>query len=217
MRNFGLLFAWEDSELYSEHITDDRAGLLADIPQWEYDTAHHREGIHRERIRLYVESGQRAIETWLACQHPGGLEDLVAPDVTEERLRELRQANPHLPLEAFGCLHRLRADEIHERLSNLEGILNAALSRFSIGIGDLAERYPTIYSATFLQVYNHMVENAHASRCAREGCDNLFVHQRGRAAYGQYRTQGVKYCSRECSRAQAQRELRRRHRLAQTS
>jgi hypothetical protein len=88
--------------------------------------------------------------------------------------------------------------------------MQAALASFSVGLGELADRYPTIYSVSFLQMYNHLAENAEFRRCANETCRLSFVRQRGRAEFGQNRTTGVKYCSRECARAQAQRNLRRR-------
>ena len=62
-------------------------------------------------------------------------------------------------------------------------------------------------------LYDRLAEGAAPRRCASETCQRLFVRQRGRAEYGQYRTGGVKYCSRECARAQAQRELRRRRKV----
>ncbi|MFD9123567.1 hypothetical protein [Kitasatospora sp. NPDC059571] len=67
----------------------------------------------------------------------------------------------------------------------------------------------------FLQLYNHLAEGAAVRTCANHNCGRDFVRQRGRANYGQHRTTGVKYCSRECARAQAQRDLRRRRRTTE--
>jgi hypothetical protein len=71
------------------------------------------------------------------------------------------------------------------------------------------------FAAMALQLRNDIAENAAYHVCRNEGCGHLFVRQRGRASLGQYRTAGVKYCSPACSRAQAQRDLRRRRREAQ--
>jgi hypothetical protein len=66
------------------------------------------------------------------------------------------------------------------------------------------------YEVCCLELFNHIVEHATYRHCANETCSRLFVRQRGRAEHGQYRTRGVKYCSTECARAQAQRQYRRR-------
>jgi hypothetical protein len=71
-------------------------------------------------------------------------------------------------------------------------------------------RPPTLYEACCLQLYIHIAENATYRVCANESCGRLFVRQSGRAKYGQHRTGGVKYCTVECARAQAQRQYRRR-------
>lgn len=61
-----------------------------------------------------------------------------------------------------------------------------------------------------LELFNHIAEHATYKRCSNETCARLFVRQTGRAAHGQYRRRGVKYCSAECAKAQAQRAYRRR-------
>jgi hypothetical protein len=70
---------------------------------------------------------------------------------------------------------------------------------------------------SFLQLYNHLVEKAEFRQCANEPCGKTFVRQRGRAEFGQHRTSGILYCSRDCARAQAQRQLRRRRKAEQAS
>jgi hypothetical protein len=73
-----------------------------------------------------------------------------------------------------------------------------------------------LYCICCLELYNHIIERLPFKQCANETCGRLFVRQRGRAQHGQHRAIGVKYCSYECARAQAQREHRRRKRLSST-
>jgi hypothetical protein len=69
-----------------------------------------------------------------------------------------------------------------------------------------------LYAICCLELFNHLIENAHVKVCANENCRRRFVRQRGRAEQGQHRIRGVKFCSNHCARAQAQREYRRRRR-----
>lgn len=67
-------------------------------------------------------------------------------------------------------------------------------------------------SALALQLFNHMAAGNVYNTCANETCLRLFVHQQGRAKAGQYRGEGVMYCTDNCARAQAARQFRRRQR-----
>lgn len=71
---------------------------------------------------------------------------------------------------------------------------------------------PQLYSVLCLQLANYLAEDATARRCASETCGRPFVRQLGGALFGQYRTEGVLYCTTNCAKAQAQREYRRRGR-----
>jgi hypothetical protein len=79
------------------------------------------------------------------------------------------------------------------------------------------ERWESLYGGGLpfyficcLELYNHIAEQAPLISCENERCQQLFVIQEGRARHGQHRAVGVKYCSPECARAQAQRRYRRR-------
>ncbi|MGW1272792.1 hypothetical protein [Streptomyces sp. NPDC002491] len=84
--------------------------------------------------------------------------------------------------------------------------------QFAMEPFSLEDRYPMLLAVAFLQPYDHLAEDAAVRECADETSRRAFVRQRGRAEHGQNRTTGVAYRTRECARAQAQREHRRRKR-----
>lgn len=102
--------------------------------------------------------------------------------------------------------------------ATFEQLLNLGLRdhhvRISVGLRKGLAAFPTsafsLYPSLCLQLWNLIDEGAVPRRCSNETCERLFVRQRDGAEHGQFRTKGVIYCSRNCARAQAQREYRRR-------
>lgn len=210
MRQYGLLFGLELDELGLRDYDPERVADLKAIPPFHQTIEGVQfHGVHRDLINFHVQVAQSAITTWLALQRPGGLDDLVMTEATEELLTAYNAVPTNSPMLMADFPSML----LEFRLLDFEQAVDAALSKFSIGLSGLSERQPTVYSVSFLQLYNHLVEKAEFRQCANEPCGKTFVRQRGRAEFGQHRTSGVLYCTRDCARAQAQRQLRRRRRV----
>jgi hypothetical protein len=92
--------------------------------------------------------------------------------------------------------------------------LHAEIAITPIGVQPGAKATNT-YTAMAAQLWNQVVEGEGYRRCANETCGRLFYRQRGRSEHGQHRTTSLRYCSRECARAQVERERRRRQRKGQ--
>jgi hypothetical protein len=202
VRNYGALLARDMADLPVDFMAQ-----VPEIPERQGD------GYHLAEVSTHLSWAQSVVTTWLAAQEPDGLADLVSRQVTTEHLQWLRETDL-LYEHHVHDLDDLRYMLVIDRIYNFEATVNAALRRFAPGFDEPDFREPTLYSLAFLQLYNDMVERAQVKHCMNEPCRRPFVRQRGRAEYGQYRAEGVKYCSRECARSQAQRELRRRKRQA---
>jgi len=103
----------------------------------------------------------------MALQSPNSfeaLQELEAENLTDEAYKWYRKNNPHSNDDrdeyeqfVFGC-----------RVGDFRDILNSALSSISVGMAVLSELDPlpghhTLYSSSFLQLYNHIVEQAQLS------------------------------------------------------
>lgn len=99
-----------------------------------------------------------------------------------------------------------------EAISDLANHLNPALVPFHVRLAPYpfgADTAVNVYQAACLLLANDIAERVPYGHCANERCGRLFSRQRGRSESDQYRRKGVIYCSANCARAQAQRNVRR--------
>lgn len=88
--------------------------------------------------------------------------------------------------------------------------INYALTPFAVRIVQGKWRQPSAYSVMALQIVNDLVDRVETQICRNEKCGRVFTRQRGRSQYGEHRTKGVQFCSKNCALAQTKREWRRR-------
>jgi hypothetical protein len=167
----------------------------------------------------FIDNLERARhEVW---RHPEFTGFPVHLDEIALRVRVIQRLTQHVQLFAAGedltQAWRDCEDEL-DAWDQFTSLVNAALQEFHVRVyvdrggskDDLGGVYPTVYNAAVLQLVNDLSAGTAFRRCANETCGRLYVRQRGRAVYGEYRTVGTKYCSNNCARAQYQREKRRR-------
>lgn len=134
-------------------------------------------------------------------------------------------------LESEPVLNAWRQEELDSLVSDEEGAWGAFVDCLNAGLGALRVRVERpvsfapeivrgepvagLYTGLCVQLFNHLMDEAAVRRCANETCGRAFVRQQGGGASrgaGQFRTEGVVYCSPSCGNAQWQREHRRRKR-----
>jgi hypothetical protein len=180
------------------------------------------------RLRESIESAsdEAGTDTWVVETLA---EFRFGARLVRDLLRAWRwQRNGLTPTDRWEFLPEIFSPQTPEAAAELaddwaHGLLSAFYPQFVrveiTGTGEMRRTEPyfsavPLLSLMALELYNHACEDAEYKICQNETCGRLFVRQKGRALHGQHRTAGVKYCTSECARAQAQRSYRRRNRQA---
>lgn len=165
-------------------------------------TRAYRGFIHVEEMRVHVEFLRNAVRVWQALSDESPVADIVDEWEGELGLPQLLASGWEVERAA---------------LVYLRETLNAGLAEFRVRVelrdDELRTRDEpevTTYEALALQLFNDVAAGRIYRRCANEKCGKLFLPVPMREKYGSGEFHGEKYCSTECSKAQASREYRRR-------
>ena len=78
----------------------------------------------------------------------------------------------------------------------------------TVGFGNNRQSPYTLLDVLVIQLFNDVAAGVTYKTCANESCRGLFVNQIDRKVKRRSRTNGARYCSPRCSKAQAQRNYR---------
>lgn len=194
-------------------IEANRAWQGPDAWRWAEMTPEYRFFLHVEEVRIHAEFLRNAVRVWAALSvEDGSLESALAAWEGDLGLPQVLKEG-----------HTAWESEEHAAAVFLQRTLGAALTEFRVRLElepwDGRTRgapNPTTYEALALQIFNDVAAKTPYARCANTKCGRIFPRVSMAAKYRTGTFFGDKYCSRNCTRAQAARDRRRRQAAEKT-
>jgi hypothetical protein len=215
---------WFQDPVSGEQIEDTNYSRIFGAPSLFDASGPHADELAKLRDSIESASDEVGPEIWIVETFAEFRFGAPLIRVVLRAWRWQRDAiTPSEPWEFFPEMHNPETPDNAAELADdwTHGLLSAFYPQFirveitAAGETHRSDPYFTnvpLLSLMALELYNHACEDAAYKICQNETCGRLFVRQEGRALHGQHRRTGVKYCTSECARAQAQRSYRRRTR-----